>query len=103
MYNNIAQYVTEKLKINKDLKEIDTIDEKDFQTYVNDCKKAAAEKGLTVTFRNKKALSGDFTFFIYDKSKQNRYLIGYDGSWGFENSFKRCYEDTLAYIESYKP
>ena len=47
-----------------------------------------------------------FTFFIYDKKKQNRYLVGYDGDWDAKDdeniSFKSCLEATYEYIENYK-
>jgi hypothetical protein len=46
---------------------------------------------------------GDFCFFIYDKSKQTRYLVGYDGDWDKDNeTFKKCANQTLKYIENYK-
>ena len=102
MYDNITKFISEKLRINKDLDVSDKIDEKDFEAWVYTAKGAASEKGLEVKFRNKETSAGDFCFFIYDKSKQNRYLVGYDGYWGFENSFQRCYEATMEFIENYE-
>lgn len=38
----------------------------------------AKEHGLSIRFRNGK--DNEFTIFIYDKSKSNNYIIGFDGS-----------------------
>ena len=68
--------------------------------------KASDYKTLKIVFRDRTTNSGDFTFFIYDKKKQNRYLVGYDGDWDTKDdentSFKSCLEATYEYIENYK-
>lgn len=53
--------------------------------------------------------TGDFCFFIYDKKKQDRYLVGYDGDWDGEGvvdgqklTFDYCLGETKKYIEDYK-
>lgn len=70
---------------------------------IKDAKEKAKEKGLELVFRDKKTDAGDFCFFIYDKKKQNRYLVGFDGYWDekWEITFDKCLNDTLKYIEDY--
>lgn len=92
--------IDEKLVFNKHTKEKQSISEK-IQNLIN----LGKEKGLDIVFRNRKTNTGDFCFFVYDKRKQNRYLIGYDGDWDTDinsnTSFDSCYNATLKYIEQY--
>ena len=78
----------------------------DYKTQVEDVINAGKEKNLKIVFRDRTTNSGDFAFFIYDKKKQDRYLIGYDGDWNAKDdentSFKSCIEATYEYIENYK-
>ncbi len=98
----LNNYIQEKLHIGQ-YKPTGDIMEKDPNFIVNYCKDKAKEKGLEVKFRNRKMPQGDFCFFIYDKSKQTRYLVGYDGDWDKDNEdFKKCANQTLKYIENYK-
>lgn len=103
---HINDFIIEKFKINKDT-QISKIDyKKDWKDLVKETQDLAKEKGLEVKFRNRKMNTGDFCFFIYDKRKQQRYLVGYDGDWDVKDddtlSFKSCYEKTLKYIKEYK-
>ena len=78
----------------------------DYKTQVKDVINAGKEKNLKIVFRDRTTNSGDFAFFIYDKKKQDRYLVGYDGDWRAKDdentSFKSCIEATYEYIENYK-
>ena len=106
---NINDYFNEAL-ISKDTK-IDTdisdiiIDEKNPKRTINYLKDLCKDKGLTIRFRDKKNDAGDFTIFIYDKSVQSSYLVGYDGYWNPKYSdltFKKCAQLALKYINNYK-
>lgn len=71
---------------------------------VEAAKEEAKAKGLVLKFRNKPTNAGDFTFFIYDKSVKNGYLVGYDGGWNSSTyNFDKCLELTLDYIRKYEP
>ena len=97
----ISDFIQEKLIINKNSK----VKKLSLKEKIQEITNLAKEKGLKVVFRNKKNNMGDFCFFIYDKRKQNRYLIGYDGDWDADinsnTSFNGCYNATLKYIEQY--
>lgn len=98
---SIQQFLIEKLKISKrPQREFDFNKPIDCINELNDI---AQEKGLIVKFRNRKTNQGDFCIFIYDKSKQSRYLIGYDGYYKKypEYSFEKCFKMALDYIDKY--
>lgn len=61
----------------------------------------AKSKGLSIVFKNQK-YPDDFTIFIYDKSKQSRYLVGFDGNKrSNEYDLFRCCELAEDYIKNY--
>ena len=106
LMKDLKLIIKEKLILNKTIKHINSIkiSKDNYKEVVNYIKSKAIDKGLKVVFRNKKLDSGDFCFFIYNKKKQDRYLVGYDGYWD-ENSivsFEHCAEQTIKYIEDYK-
>lgn len=78
----------------------------DYKDKVKEVIDAGKEKNLKVVFRDKTMNSGDFCFFIYDKKKQERYLVGYDGDWSAKESdptnFYNCVQSSLKYIKEYK-
>ena len=109
----LNQFILERLKLSKNEDKINSLYNLDFsmknyQEVVNEIKEFAKNNDLNVSFRfaNYSRNSGDFTFFIYDKKKQKRYLVGYDGNWKSKeddfDSFKNCALDTIKYIENYK-
>ena len=99
----LNNFIQEKLKLDKDYKE----PEKTYKEEVQEVTNLAKEKGLTIVFRDRTTNTGDFCFFIYDKKKQKRYLVGYDGNWKASNTtgdydFEHCLNQTIKYIENYK-
>jgi hypothetical protein len=105
---SLHEFINEKLNINKDskVKELNLFDYKTNQEAIKILKDQAKEHGLEIKFhQHPNGNTGDFTFFIYDKSKQSRYLVGYDGTWDAKEdsntSFKGCFKDTLKYIQNY--
>ena len=78
----------------------------DYKEKVKEVIDLGKEKGLKIVFRDRTMNSGDFCFFIYDKKKQDRYLVGYDGDWDTNDndatSFNSCLNATKKYIETYK-
>lgn len=61
----------------------------------------AKEHGLSIRFRNGK--DNEFTIFIYDKSKSNRYIIGFDGSrTATTYNLEYCCKQAYKFIKSYK-
>lgn len=60
------------------------------------------ESPLTIKFRDKETNYGDFTIFIYDKSKKSSYLIGYDGYWDkYQPTFETCAKEAIDFIKKY--
>lgn len=79
----------------------------DYKNKVKEVINLGKEKGLKVVFRDRPMNTGDFCFFIYDKKKQDRYLVGYDGDWnGYgipgSQTFEYCLNQTIKYIKEYK-
>jgi len=99
---SIKEFINEKLKISK--KPQYNFDYNKPSECISELVEIAAKKGLTIKFRKHKTDQGDFCIFIYDKSKQSRYLIGYDGYWTKypEYSFEKCFNMALDYINKYK-
>lgn len=101
----LNNYIHEKLHIGQ-YKKTSELLSKDPDVLVKYCQDQAKDKGLIVKFRNRKMNTGDFCFFIYDKQKQSRYLVGYDGDWdakeGTPTNFMNCVNSTLKYIENYQ-
>lgn len=105
---NIKEYISEKLYID------DTLDPKskdkirptnqEIKSSIDELKQLADEHGLTIKFRNSTNNTGDFTIFIYDKDKQSRYLVGYDGVWDskYGLGFYKILDQSKKYIENYK-
>ena len=89
----------------KSIKEFITESQKpsDYKEKVKKVIELGKEKGLKIVFRDRPMNTGDFCFFIYDKKKQDRYLVGYDGDWNSDHySFDYCLSKTTKYIEEYK-
>jgi hypothetical protein len=93
----------------KSIKEFITESQKpsDYKDKVNEVINLGKEKGLKVVFRDRPMNTGDFCFFIYDKKKQDRYLVGYDGNWKASNTpgdydFDYCLGQTKKFINNYK-
>lgn len=63
----------------------------------------AKKKGLQVVVRAVKNNAGDFHIFIYDKRKQSRYLVGFDGCWEseFGETFDVCLKDATEWVNNY--
>ena len=63
----------------------------------------AKKKGLHVVIRAVKNKSGEFHIFIYDKRKQSRYLVGFDGCWEseFGETFDACLKDATEWVNNY--
>ena len=60
----------------------------------------AKEHGLSIRFRNGK--DNEFTIFIYDKSKSNKYIIGFDGSRTATTcDLEYCCNQAYRYIKFY--
>ena len=79
----------------------------DYKDKVNEVINLGKEKGLKVVFRDRPMNTGDFCFFIYDKKKQDRYLVGYDGDWNGKGipgsqTFDYCLGQTKKFINNYK-
>ena len=79
---------------------------KDYKEKAKEVIDAGKSKNLKVVFRDRTMNSGDFCFFIYDKKKQDRYLVGYDGNWSAKEdqptNFYNCVKSSLKYINEYK-
>lgn len=61
----------------------------------------AKEHSLSIRFRNGK--HNEFTIFIYDKSKSNRYIVGFDGSrTATICNLEYCCNQAYKFIKSYK-
>ena len=105
---NIKEYISEKLYIdsnlNPNLKDKIRPNDKEIKSSIDELKKLAEDKGLIIKFRNSTNNTGDFTIFIYDKTKQSRYLVGYDGAWDHKYglSFYNILEQAKQYIDNYK-
>lgn len=63
----------------------------------------AKKKGLQVVVRAVKNKAGEFHIFIYDKRKQSRYLVGFDGCWEseFGETFDVCLKDATEWVNNY--
>lgn len=60
----------------------------------------AKEHGLSIRFRNGKY--NEFTIFIYDKSKSNRYIVGFDGSRVSQtHNLEYCCNQAYKFIKYY--
>ena len=77
----------------------------DYKERLEELKKKADEKGLKIVFRDVTMGPGDFCIFIYDKKKQQQYLVGFDGYWQARRndtlSFDYCYNQAEEYIKKY--
>lgn len=64
----------------------------------------AKKKGLQVVVRAVKNKAGEFHIFIYDKRKQSRYLVGFDGCWEseFGETFDVCLKDATEWVNNYE-
>ena len=106
----INEFLDEKLTLNNQSKlqvfksKIDDFD--NITNVINYLKETAKNKGLEVKFRDSKTNAGDFTIFIYDKSINKNYLIGFDGYWNVKPdddiSFNNCAKMAEKYINDYK-
>lgn len=105
---NIKEYIAEKLyiddNIDPNLKDEIRPNDEEIKYSIDELKQLAEDKGLTLKFRNSTNNTGDFTIFIYDKSKQSRYLVGYDGEWNpkYGLGFYKILEQAKKYIDNYK-
>ena len=69
---------------------------------INTLRRYLKRNGMELRFRNTKTMAGDFCIFLYDKSMQSRYLVGYDGSWDKDNKgFLECINQVYGYIFGY--
>ena len=66
---------------------------------LEELKRKAAEKGLTVRVRTYETMAGDFCIFIYDKSVKDSYMVGFDGC--FVSQFSITFEDCLKASEKW--
>lgn len=102
---SLVDTLMEKLDINKvSLEDSLWADQfRNYQEAIKALKELAKNHKLEIKFRDKPMPSGDFCIFIYNKSKQQRYLVGFDGDWqSLTNNFARCYQDAVEFIENYK-
>lgn len=111
---NIKDILLEKLTLNKDSKNSDHISNKYLSINKNSSKdeivyvikelnKYADKKDLKIMIRNYHTNTGDFCIFVYDKLKNGRYLVGYDGDWDSKNcNFQSCYEQSKKFIDEFK-
>jgi hypothetical protein len=98
---SILELINEKLILKKPKKlNLDFSNYKECIDYLADL---GSDKNLTIKFRNRKTNQGDFCIFIYDKSKQPNYLVGYDGYFDDEYviNFEVCFYQAKEYIENY--
>lgn len=54
----------------------------DVEKTIRELKEEAKSYGCNIRFSTRKTPCGDFHIFVYDKSLQDTYLVGYDGSFG---------------------
>lgn len=77
---------------------------KDYLERIEELKKMANERNLKVVFRDKPLGPGDFAIFIYDKEKQQQYLVAFDGLWANNRnetlSFDYCYNEAKRWIKN---